>query len=145
MAMFVGEYKHTIDDKGRLTIPARFRTDFDKGLYVTVGLDQCLWVFTRDGWERFSEKLANLPTGQANARMATRFFFSQATDAVPDRQGRILLPDNLRSYANLQEGATIIGANDKVEIWQPDRWEAAKAQQLENLAAIAAELSNFGI
>lgn len=143
--MFVGEYNHSIDDKGRLTIPARFRPDFETGLFVTVGLDQCLWVFTRSGWEHFAQKLSTLPTGQAHARNATRFFFSQATDAIPDRQGRILLPDNLRTYANLQEGATIIGANDKVEIWQPDRWEAAKAEQLDNLVAIAAELSNFGI
>ncbi len=143
--MFVGEYKHTIDEKGRLTIPAKFRNDFESGLYVTCGLDQCLWVFTRDGWERFSEKLASLPTGLANTRTLTRFFFSQASDAIPDRQGRILLPDNLRAFANLAEGATIIGANDKVEIWQPDRWDAFKAEQQANLAAIAEELSSFGI
>ena len=143
--MFVGEYKHTIDDKSRLTIPAKFRTDFESGLYVTCGLDQCLWVFTRDGWERFSQKLASLPTGLANTRTLTRFFFSQATDAIPDKQGRIILPDNLRAFANLAEGATIIGANDKVEIWQPDRWESFKAEQQANLAAIAEELSSFGI
>ncbi len=143
--MFVGEYTHSIDDKGRLTIPAKYRHEFEAGLFVTVGLDQCLWVFSRDGWERFSEKLASLPVGQQKTRQALRFFFSQATDALPDRQGRIILPDNLRSYANLQEGATLIGVGDKVEIWQPDRWEAQKAEQLANLEEIASELSNFGI
>jgi MraZ protein len=143
--MFVGEYQHTIDDKGRITIPAKFRSDFDAGLYVTCGLDQCLWVFTRDGWDRFSAKLATLPTGLANTRTLTRFFFSQATDAIPDRQGRIILPENLRAFANLDNGATIIGANDKVEIWQSDRWDAFKAEQQANLAAIAEELSSFGI
>lgn len=143
--MFVGEFTHSIDDKGRLTIPSKFRTEFETGLFVTVGLDQCLWVFSREGWERFSEKLARLPVSQQKTRQATRFFFSQATDAIPDRQGRILLPDNLRQFANLQESATLIGVGDKVEIWQPDRWEAQKAEQFESLAEIAAELSNFGI
>jgi MraZ protein len=144
--MFVGEYTHTIDDKGRLTIPSRFRADFETGLYVTVGLDNCLWVFSREGWDRFSDKLTNMPIGEENARRAKRFFFGQATDAIPDRQGRILLPDNLRTYASLQNGtATIIGVGDKVEIWQPERWEAAKAEQLESLTEIAAELSHFGI
>ncbi len=143
--MFVGEYTHSIDEKGRLTIPSKFRADFETGLFVTVGLDQCLWVYTRDGWDRFSAKLASLPVSQQKTRQAMRFFFSQATDALPDRQGRILLPDKLRAYANLQDNATLIGVGDKVEIWQTERWEAAKAEQMESLAEIAEELSNFGI
>ncbi len=143
--MFLGEFKHTIDDKGRLTIPARFRPVFEAGLFVTVGLDQCLWVYSRDGWDLFSQKLAKLPTGQANARMATRFFFSQATDAQPDRQGRILLPENLKQWANLSDNAVIIGANDRVEIWQPERWEATKLAFQENLQDIAAQLTNLDI
>ncbi|MDQ4078511.1 MAG: division/cell wall cluster transcriptional repressor MraZ [Chloroflexota bacterium] len=145
MAMFVGEYTHTVDEKGRITIPARFRPDFEAGLFVTVGLDQCLWVFSRDGWDRFSERLASLPVSQQRTRQAMRFFFSQATDAIPDRQGRVLLPENLRNFANLEDGATIIGVGDKVEIWQPERWAAAKAEQFESLPDIADELSNFGI
>ena len=143
--MFLGEFKHTIDDKGRLTIPARFRPVFETGLFVTVGLDQCLWVYSRDGWDLFSQKLAKLPTGQANARMATRFFFSQATDAQPDRQGRILLPENLKQWANLGDNAVVIGANDRVEIWQPERWEATKLAFQENLQDIAAQLTNLDI
>jgi MraZ protein len=145
MAMFVGEYQHTIDEKGRLTIPAKFRQDFESGLFVTCGLDQCLWVYTREGWERFSEKLATLPMSQINTRMLTRFLFSQATDAIPDRQGRILLPDNLRNFINLTDAATIIGANDKVEIWHPDRWKSVLAEQQADLAKMAAELINFGL
>jgi MraZ protein len=143
--MFVGEYRHTIDDKARLTIPSKFRAEFEAGLYITCGLDQCLWVFTREGWDRFSEKLASLPSGLANTRTITRFFFSQASNEIPDRQGRIVVPENLKHFANLEDGATIIGANDKVEIWQPDRWESFKAEQQANLAAIAEELSSFGI
>ncbi len=145
MAMFLGEFKHTIDDKGRLTVPARFRPVFESGLFVTVGLDQCLWVYSREGWDLFSQKLARLPSGDAQARMATRFFFSQATDAQPDRQGRILLPENLRQYANLGDGAVVIGANERVEIWQPDRWEATKAAFQANLAEIAAQLTSLSI
>ncbi|HEX8681419.1 MAG TPA: division/cell wall cluster transcriptional repressor MraZ [Ardenticatenaceae bacterium] len=143
--MFVGEYRHTIDDKARLTIPSKFRAEFEAGLYITCGLDQCLWVFTREGWDRFSEKLASLPSGLANTRTITRFFFSQASNEIPDRQGRIVVPENLKHFANLEDGATIIGANDKVEIWLPERWESFKAEQQANLAAIAEELSSFGI
>ena len=144
-SMFVGEYTHSIDDKGRLTIPAKFRADFETGLYVTSGLDQCLWVYTRDEWERFSEQLAKLPSLRQDTRALTRFFFSQATDAIPDRQGRILLPENLRRFANLDGNATIIGANNKVEIWQPERWNTFIQEQMADMQNLAAQLSEFGI
>src|SRR5690606_11685135 len=101
--MFLGEYTHSIDDKGRLTIPAKFRQELESGLFVTAGFDQCLWLFSRDGWDKFSEKLSQLPMSQVQARNASRYFFSQAMEAIPDRQGRILLPDNLRGSANLSD------------------------------------------
>ena len=143
--MFVGEYQHTIDEKGRITIPAKFRGEFESGLYVTCGLDQCLWIFTREGWDRFSGKLAGLPIGQANTRMLTRFFFSQASDAIPDRQGRILLPDNLRRFIGVGDNATIIGANDKVEIWHPTRWQSLLDEQQANIENMADALKAFGL
>lgn len=147
MPMFVGEYSHTIDNKSRLTIPAKFRQDFEAGLVMTTGLDRCLWVFTRDGWERFAAKLASLPSGKADARTLTRFFFSQASDYVPDRQGRVLVPENLRLFAGLgSEGeAIVVGVNDRLEIWEPTAWAAFKAEQQANLNAIAEELGDFGI
>jgi MraZ protein len=145
--MFVGEYAHTIDPKGRLTIPAKFRQDFEAGLFMTTGLDRCVWVFTREGWEQFAAKLASLPAGKADARTLTRFFFSQASDYIPDRQGRVLVPENLRLFSglNLDADAIIVGVNDRLEIWQPAAWTAFKAEQQANLSAIAEALGDFGI
>lgn len=142
--MFLGEYTHTLDDKGRLTIPAKFRSDFELGLFVTLGADRCLWVYSRDEWERFSQSLTNLPIGNDKARQAARMFFAHASDGIPDRQGRIILPDNLKTYAGLDGTATLIGAGNRVEIWQPERWEAQKSQQLENLAELTDALQALG-
>jgi MraZ protein len=143
--MFVGEYSHSIDKKGRLTIPAKFRQDFESGLVITAGLDRCLWVFTRDGWEHFAAKLASLPASKADARTLTRFFFSQASDSIPDRQGRVLVPENLRQFAMLDGDAVIVGVNDRLEVWEPNAWAAFKNEQQANLNSIAEELGDFGI
>jgi MraZ protein len=145
MAMFVGEYAHTIDEKGRLTIPAKFRQDFEAGLIMTTGLDRCIWVFTRDEWERFAAKLSSLPAGKADARTLTRFFFSQASDSIPDRQGRVIVPENLRQFSKIENNAIIVGVNDRLEIWEPGAWSAFLAEQQANLNAIAEELGDFGI
>ncbi len=142
---FVGEYTYSVDDKGRLTIPARLRHAFNPGIILTVGLDHCLWGFTREGWERFAAKLASLPSGSANARTITRFFFSQAFEGTLDRQGRVLIPENLRRYANLANEAVIAGVGDRIEIWSPEAWQAFKEEQMANLVAIAEELGDFGI
>ncbi|HBY97778.1 MAG: division/cell wall cluster transcriptional repressor MraZ [Ardenticatenaceae bacterium] len=143
--MFVGEYAHSIDSKGRLTVPAKFRQDFEAGLVMTAGLDHCLWIFTREGWERFAGKLGSLPSGKADARTLTRFFFSQASDSVPDRQGRVLVPENLRQLASLDGDAIIVGVNDRLEVWEPKAWGAFKSEQQANLTTIAEELGDFGI
>lgn len=142
--MFVGEYTHTIDDKNRLTIPAKFRAAFEVGLFVTIGPEQCLWVFSRDEWERFSQSITDLPVGNDSARKLGRLLFSHAMDAIPDRQGRIILPDNLKQYATLDGTATLIGVGNKVEIWQPDRWEDQKTEQLDNLADLTDALQALG-
>lgn len=145
--MFVGEYTYTIDGKGRLTIPARFRQDFEGGLVMTVSYDKCLWVFTREAWNRFASNLGSLPAGKEQARTLARYLFSQASESVPDRQGRVLVPDNLRRHAGLQTDAeaVVVGVNDRVEVWEPGAWARFKAEQEANLSSIAEALSDFGI
>src|SRR5512136_319418 len=107
--MFLGEYAHTIDDKGRLTIPARFRDELESGVVITRGLDGCLWAFGRDEWEMLAEKISKLPTTNPAARNFSRLMFGGAVDSIPDRQGRILLPQNLRDYAGIQSETVIVG------------------------------------
>lgn len=142
---FLGEFAYSIDSKGRLVIPAKIRHAFDTGIILTIGLEGCLWGFTREGWERFAEKLSSLPVGMANARALMRLFFSQAVAGSMDKQGRVLVPDNLRDYADLDGEVVIVGVGDHIEIWSPERWEAFKAAQHAQLEQMAEALADFGI
>lgn len=121
--MFLGEYRHTIDDKGRLTIPAKYRALLAGGLVVTRGLDNNLMAFTMEGWEALAERIKQLPLTDPNAREFKRRVFSGATDLIPDRQGRILIPPYLREFANIDSEAIISGMFDYVEIWNADDWQ----------------------
>jgi MraZ protein len=142
--MFLGEYTHTLDDKGRLTLPARFRDRFSEGVVVTRGLDGCLFAFTRDDWKVFVSILSErLPFTQKSARAFSRFFFSGAVDMVPDRQGRILIPTYLRDYAHLNTEVTIIGANTRLELWDPERWTPVLVDVESNAEEIAEQFSNI--
>lgn len=120
--MFLGEFTHTIDEKGRLTIPAKYRGDLAAGLVVTRGFDQNLMVFTLQGWEALAGKIASRPFSDPSARAFRRRVFSGAVDLTPDRQGRILLPQHLRDFAGLENEAIITGMYDYLEIWSPDLW-----------------------
>ncbi len=120
--MFLGEFEHTIDGKGRLTIPAKFRDELESGVVITRGLDGCLWAYGRSEWERLAEKIAGMPTTNPAARNFARFMFSSAFDSIPDRQGRVLIPQNLRDYAGIQNETVIIGVMNRVEIWSPGKW-----------------------
>jgi len=143
--MFLGEYAHTIDDKGRLTIPARFRDELEGGVIVTRGLDGCLWAYGRADWEVLAEKISKLPTTNPAARNFARFMFSSAFDSIPDRQGRILVPQNLRDYAGIQDDSIIIGVMNRLEIWHPAKWSEVVAQVEQNPEAIVAQLQDLGI
>jgi MraZ protein len=143
--MFLGEYNHTIDDKGRLTIPARFRDELESGVVITRGLDGCLWAYGRSEWEALAEKIAQLPTTNPAARDFSRFMFSSAFDSIPDRQGRILLPQNLRDYAEIQNDTVVIGVKNKLEIWNPARWAEVVNQVEQDTEAMAAQLQDLGI
>ncbi len=143
--MFLGEFIHSIDGKGRLTVPAKFRAALAAGMVVTRGLDRCLFVFPTAQWERRSKAIAKMPLTQRDARAFSRFVFSGAMDVVPDKQGRVLLPAYLREYAGIDGDAIIIGLHDRLEIWNPDRWRDVKLEAEENMELIAEKLGDLEI
>lgn len=120
--MFLGEFEHTIDDKGRLTIPARFRDELADGIVITRGFDKCLWAYTRSEWERLAEQIAKMPSAHRPSRNLARFLFSSAFDSSPDKQGRVLITQPLRDYAEIENETVIIGVMNRIEIWQPQHW-----------------------
>jgi MraZ protein len=124
--MFLGEYRHTIDEKGRLTIPAKFRGLLAAGMVITRGLDRNLMAFSLEGWEELAARVKSLPWGDPSAREFRRRIFSGAVDLVPDRQGRILLPIYLREFAQIEDDVVINGMQDYLEIWNAAAWEQAR-------------------
>ena len=142
--MFTGEYRHSVDDKGRLAVPSRFRAQLDAGLVVSRWLDACLAIHTRTGWDALADKVATLPITDENARRFSRFIFAGAVEATLDGQGRVLLPGYLREMAGLGPDAVIVGARDHAEIWAPDTWESYR-RSLEDPAALAAAIEGLGI
>ncbi len=133
--MFLGEYAHTIDDKGRLTLPAKYRADLAAGVVVTRGIDKCLFVFPRAEWDKLSAKLDALPLTDPQAREFRRLIFSGAIDDELDKQGRVLLAQYLRDYAGLNGNVIVAGLNTHMEIWAPDAWNAIRANFDSGLSA----------
>ncbi len=121
--MFMGEFQHSIDDKGRVIIPARFRDELGEKFIVTRGLDNCLFVYPQEEWEKLEKKLKALPFTKADARAFTRLFFSGAVECEVDKQGRVLVPQNLREYAKMNKDAVVIGVSNRVEIWSREVWK----------------------
>jgi MraZ protein len=138
--MFIGTFSHSLDDKGRLTLPARFREELAPGVVVTRGIDNCLFVYPRAVFEARAERIAQLPLAERNAQ---RHFFANASDDVPDKQGRVLIPAHLREYSGLESEAVITGLFDHLEIWHPARWAAFNAQG--DSEALAERLRAYGI
>lgn len=143
--MFMGEYLHTIDGKGRLIVPARFREALGERFIATKGLDHCLFIYPLDEWKVLEEKLRALPFTQPEARAFVRFFFSGATECELDKQGRILLPANLREYAQLDKDAVLVGVSSRVEIWSQALWADYSRQAEDAYASAAESLVNLGI
>ena len=139
---FMGEYNHSIDAKGRVIVPSRFREQLGDRFIVTKGLDGCLWVFPTSEWESFSGKLAGLPVARKDARNFTRFFMAGATEAETDKMGRILIPQVLRDYANLEKEAVLIGTGPRVEIWNPETW--AGISSFDNVDDLAEQMGEWG-
>jgi len=138
--MFLGEYKHTLDDKGRIFIPARFRAREKECFYVTRGLDTCLFVFPLDVWAAQQERINNMDMMKKDARAFNRLFFSGAAEAACDKQGRINLPANLIEYAHLTKEAMIIGVSDRFEIWSVDIWKEYEEEVAGRFEEIAESL-----
>lgn len=140
--MFIGEYHHTIDEKGRLALPTKFRKDLSEGVVVTRGLDHCLFVYTQKMWDKMAQRLANLPMNQKNNRAFTRLMLAGAMDSKIDGQGRVILPDYLRSFAQLGKNVVVAGVQDRLEIWDESEWEryTKDAEQHSEEIAEAIEL-----
>jgi len=141
--MFLGEHVYTLDSKGRLTLPAKYRDDLAR-VVITRGLDRCLFVFRFKDWERFTTILGEqLPFTNKEARQFSRFLFSGAVDAVPDKQGRVLIPQYLRDHADLDGEVIIIGTNNRLEVWQPERWQQTLSEVSEDAETIAEHFSTI--
>jgi MraZ protein len=140
--MLLGEFQHNIDAKGRIIVPAKFREELGDCFYVTRGLGGCLWVFSQSEWDTILRKFNEVPL--VESREISRYFFSGATDAVPDAQGRILIPAKLRQYAQLEKEVVVIGSFDRVEIWNAQRWAQMEEADLSS-GALEAALEEMGM
>ena len=143
--MLIGEYKHTIDNKKRLAVPAKFRKDLGEKAVITKGLENCLVIYTLDEWQKLAQKLAALPTSQADARNFARMMLSGATDVELDKLGRILIPDYLKNYASLKKNVTLLGLSAKIEIWDTEKWEEHRKKTESSAGDIAERLKELGI
>ncbi len=143
--MLLGEFSHNLDAKGRMTIPAKFRTKLTSGAIITRGLDHCLFVFDSKEWEILAQKLNALPLAQANARAFGRLMLAGAADVELDKQGRILIPNYLREYAGLKKQTIVAGLYSRIEIWDSEAWRGYKAKTESQSDEIAEKLGELGI
>lgn len=143
--MFIGEYLHTLDEKGRLAVPKTFRQALAKGIVVTRGLDNCLFAYTLAEWKVLAERLANLPFAQANTRAFARLMLAGAMHLTPDKQGRIGLPEYLRTFAGLKKGVIVAGLYNRLEIWDQGKWAAYTKKTEQQSNQIAEQLTELGV
>ena len=143
--MLIGEYEHSLDVKGRLIMPAKLREDMGEKFIITKGLDGCLFGFSQNEWTNFEEKLKTLPLTNKNARDFVRFFLSGAMECEIDKQGRFLIPANLREAAGLEKEAVIIGVGTRLEIWSRDKWKAYNSDENISADEIAENMTMLGI
>lgn len=143
--MFLGEYQHLVDPKGRVILPARFRQELEGGLIVTKGFEDCLVVYTTADWKKVVDQLRNLPTTKKEARALVRNMLSGASSNTLDRQGRVMIPQNLRDFAGLKKDVIVIGVGNRVEIWDNAKWEKYKKETEKGFSETAEELSDLGI
>jgi MraZ protein len=143
--VFLGEFEHSLDDKGRLAIPAKFRPELGQGLVLTRGLDRCLFGWPLAEWRSVAEKLGRLSMMHADARRLQRLLFSGALDTQLDRLGRVLVPSFLRSYAGLQDVTVVAGVLNRIEIWDRSQWAAERSAAEEQSSELAEHLSELGL
>lgn len=143
--MFYGEYQHSVDAKGRVIIPSKFREGLGEKFIVTKGLDNCLFAYSSEEWSNLETKLKSLPFTDKDVRAFVRFFFAGASECEMDKQGRILLPQNLREYAGLEKDVYVIGVSTRVEIWDKTKWEDYSGDENMSAENIAEKMAMLGI
>lgn len=143
--MFLGEYQHSLDSKGRITIPAKFREQLGEKFVVTKGLENCIFLYPLQEWQTIEEKLKTLPLTRADVRSFARFFFSGASEMEIDKQGRTVLPGSLREYASIDKDVIVIGVGARAEIWAVENWEKYIESAEASYEDIAASLVDLGI
>lgn len=142
--MFIGEFQHSIDEKGRLSVPAKFRDELAKGCILTRGLDGCLWLYGLEEWEKISEEVAKLPITSKNARSFSRFILSGAMDLKADKIGRIIIPKYLSDYAQIKSKVIVTGMSNRLELWAEEKWNSFKMEMENNSEEVAENLSELG-
>jgi MraZ protein len=141
--VFLGRYSHNVDTKGRLAIPARFRDALGTELVITRGIDRCLSLYPMETWTPLAEKVSSLSISDPDARNFRRMVFAEAAYLDVDKQGRILLPSDLRTFAEIDREAVVVGVHSSIEIWSPDRWAAQSRVMDEEASSIAERLAEF--
>ena len=142
--MFIGEYQHSLDDKGRVSVPVKFRADLANGCVLTRGLDGCLWLYSIDEWQKLADSVSALPITSKNARSFGRFILSGAMDLKIDRAGRINLPKYLADYAGMKTKIVITGMYNRLELWAENKWKEFESKMEENSEEVAEQLTALG-
>jgi MraZ protein len=142
--MLIGEYKHTLDDKKRISLPSKFRKEIGKSIVITHGLDQCLFLYPIKEWEKISQKIGELGMGQADRRGFNRFMLSGASEIEVDGVGRILIPEHLRSFAKIKSKVVFAGVYNRIEIWEEKSWNTYKAKVMKSADDMAEKLGDIG-
>jgi MraZ protein len=143
--MFIGEYQHSVDPKKRLALPSKFRKELGKQVVVTRGLDKCLFIYPLKTWKELAEKLGTLPMGESSTRSFVRLMLAGAVDSDVDSQGRILLPEYLKEYAQLSRSVVVAGLFNRLEVWDEKKWKTYKTKAEENTDEVAEQLGKLGI
>lgn len=142
--MFMGEYQHSLDEKARVTIPSKYRGQLGESFVLTKGLDGCLFIYAQQEWADFEHKLKNLPLTNTNARKFVRFFLSGAVECMTDKQGRILIPNTLRTYSSIEKDIVFIGMSNHIEVWSLEKWQAYNEEDID-VNALASQMEELGI
>jgi MraZ protein len=140
MEMLVGSSERTVDSKGRIILPREFRRDFEAGLMVTKGLDNCLLLYPVNEWEKLVERIEEMPSGSEATRRFTRLFFAYASHLTPDGQGRVLIPPRLRDMVGITKEVVIVGLSNKAEVWDPEKWDAYSRDSAEHYEQSASDI-----
>lgn len=143
--MFIGEYNHSLDEKGRMNMPAKFRRGLTGGAVITRGLDHCLFVYPKAEWELMAAKLASLPVSQKNSRAFARLMLAGAWDVLLDSQGRVMIPEYLREYASIEKHIIVAGLYNRIEVWDEDSWRQYKIATEKESDQIAESMGALGI